>query len=109
MGRGLNRDEVGALIFLRPDGCRKLAGLGEAAPLPELPHQELPADRLPKASATLSLGPLSEVLGDHIAQAAVTTFEWFNLETAVGRARVGCNSVRGQGATTRRARARKEE
>ena len=31
------------------------------------------------------------------------------LETAVGRARVGCNSVRGQGATTRRARARKEE
>ena len=33
----------------------------------------------------------------------------FNLETAVGRARVGCNSVRGQGATTRRACARKEE
>ena len=27
----------------------------------------------------------------------------FNLETAVGRARGSCNSVRGQGATTRRA------
>ena len=33
----------------------------------------------------------------------------FNLETAVGRARVGCNSARWQGATTRRACARKEE
>ena len=33
----------------------------------------------------------------------------FNLETAVGRARVGCDAVRWQGATTLRARARKEE
>ena len=32
-----------------------------------------------------------------------------NLETAVGRARVGCDAVRWQGATTLRARARKEE
>ena len=32
-----------------------------------------------------------------------------NLETAVGRARVGCDAVRWQGATTLRARAREEE
>ena len=32
-----------------------------------------------------------------------------NLETAVGRARAGCAAVRWQGATTPRARARKEE
>jgi hypothetical protein len=31
------------------------------------------------------------------------------LKTAVGRARVGCDAVRWQGATTRRARARKAE
>ena len=33
----------------------------------------------------------------------------FNLETAVGRARVGCAAVGWQGATTRRAPARKAE
>ena len=33
----------------------------------------------------------------------------FDLETAVGRARVGCDGVRWQGLTTRRAHARKEE
>ena len=36
------------------------------------------------------------------------TRQALTLETAVGRARVGCNSVCWQGATTRRARARKE-
>ena len=35
---GLNRDEVGALIFPRPDGCRKLAGLPAHTPLPEVLH-----------------------------------------------------------------------
>jgi len=35
---GLNRDEVGAMIFPRPDECRKLAGLAESAPLPEVLH-----------------------------------------------------------------------
>ena len=35
---GLNRDEVGALIFPRPDECRKLAGLPESTPLPEVLH-----------------------------------------------------------------------
>ena len=35
---GLNRDDVGALIFPRPDECRKLAGLGDDAPLPEVLH-----------------------------------------------------------------------
>jgi hypothetical protein len=34
---------------------------------------------------------------------------WLNLETAVGRARVGCDAVGWQGATTLRARARKAE
>ena len=35
---GLNRDDVGAMIFPRPDECRKLAGLGEEVPLPEVLH-----------------------------------------------------------------------
>ena len=35
---GLNRDDVGALIFPRPDECRKLAGLADNTPLPEVLH-----------------------------------------------------------------------
>ena len=35
---GLNRDDVGALLFPRPDECRKLAGLGDGVPLSEVLH-----------------------------------------------------------------------
>ena len=35
---GINRDELGALVFPRPDECRKLAGLGDDTPLPEVLH-----------------------------------------------------------------------
>ena len=35
---GINRDDVGAMLFPRPDECRKLAGLDEAVPLPEVLH-----------------------------------------------------------------------
>ena len=35
---GLNRDEVGAMIFPRPDECRKLFGLAESTPLPQVLH-----------------------------------------------------------------------
>ncbi|WP_395699833.1 feruloyl-CoA synthase [Aquabacterium sp.] len=35
---GINRDELGALIVPRPDECRKLAGLPDSAPLPEVLH-----------------------------------------------------------------------
>ncbi len=35
---GLNRDDVGAMLFPRPDECRKLAGLGDDVPLPEVLH-----------------------------------------------------------------------
>lgn len=35
---GLNRDDVGALLFPRADECRKLAGAGEEAPLPDVLH-----------------------------------------------------------------------
>ena len=35
---GLNQGDVGALIFPRPDECRKLAGLAENTPLPEVLH-----------------------------------------------------------------------
>ena len=35
---GLNRGDVGALIFPRPDACRKLAGLPDVTPLPEVLH-----------------------------------------------------------------------
>jgi feruloyl-CoA synthase len=35
---GLNRDEIGLLVFPRADECRKLAGLPESTPLPEVLH-----------------------------------------------------------------------
>ncbi|MDT7835773.1 feruloyl-CoA synthase [Aquabacterium sp. OR-4] len=35
---GLNRDEIGLLLFPRPDEVRRLAGVGDAVPLPELLH-----------------------------------------------------------------------
>ena len=35
---GLNRDDVGAMVFPRPDECRKLAGLPDGTPLPEVLH-----------------------------------------------------------------------
>ena len=35
---GLNRDNVGALLFPRADECRKLAGLPDSATLPEVLH-----------------------------------------------------------------------
>jgi feruloyl-CoA synthase len=35
---GLNRDDVGALLFPRGDECRRLAGLPADAPLPEVLH-----------------------------------------------------------------------
>jgi feruloyl-CoA synthase len=35
---GLNRDEVGLLLFPRADECRKLAGLPDHTPLPEVLH-----------------------------------------------------------------------
>ena len=35
---GLNRDDVGAMVFPRPDECRKLAGLPDSAALPEVLH-----------------------------------------------------------------------
>ena len=42
-----------------------------------------------------------------VARSAVKRLYQLSLETAVGRARVGCDAVRWQGATTRRAHARK--
>ena len=38
---GLNQGDVGALIFPRPDACRKLAGLPDDTPLPEVLHHPL--------------------------------------------------------------------
>jgi feruloyl-CoA synthase len=35
---GLNRDSVGALIFPRLDGCRRLAGLADDVPAPQVLH-----------------------------------------------------------------------
>ncbi len=35
---GLNRDEIGTLIFPRLDACRRLAGLDAAVPAPEVLH-----------------------------------------------------------------------
>lgn len=35
---GLNRDEIGMLVFPRVDECRKLAGLGTHVPVPEVLH-----------------------------------------------------------------------
>ncbi len=36
---GINRGEVGALLFPRPDECRKLAGVAADMPFPEVLHQ----------------------------------------------------------------------
>ncbi len=54
---GLNRDEVGALLFPRADECRRLAGLPAGTPLPEVLHDarvrvffQVLADRLWRAS-----------------------------------------------------------
>ena len=41
---GLNRDDVGMLVFPRLDECRKLAGLNAGAPAPEVVHH--PAVRM---------------------------------------------------------------
>jgi feruloyl-CoA synthase len=35
---GLNRDDVGVMLFPRPDECRKLAGLTDETPFPEVLH-----------------------------------------------------------------------
>jgi len=35
---GINRDELGALIVPRADECRRLTGLPEGTPLPEVLH-----------------------------------------------------------------------
>ncbi len=35
---GLNRDDIGLLLFPRADECRRLAGLGDDTPLPEVLH-----------------------------------------------------------------------
>ena len=35
---GLNRDDLGAMLFPRPDECRKFAGLAESTPLPDVLH-----------------------------------------------------------------------
>ena len=35
---GLNRDEIGLLVFPRPEECRKLAGLPDGTALPEVLH-----------------------------------------------------------------------
>lgn len=58
------------LIRVRSARCFGQPGMArDRTPLPHLPD-----DRAPKAPAALSLGPLSDVLGNPIAQAAVTTF-----------------------------------
>ncbi len=44
----------------------------DRTPLPDTPDE-----RAPDAAAALSLGPLTDVLGYHIAQASVTTFDLF--------------------------------
>ncbi len=38
---GINRGEVGALLFPRPDECRKLAGASAGVPLPEVLHHPM--------------------------------------------------------------------
>jgi feruloyl-CoA synthase len=55
---GLNRDEVGALLFPRADECRRIAGLPADTPLPEVLHDarvriffQVLADRLWRESS----------------------------------------------------------
>ncbi|WP_088280594.1 feruloyl-CoA synthase [Ideonella sp. A 288] len=66
---GLNRDDVGAMIFPRPDECRRLAGLPEGTPMPEVLHHpavraffQVLADRLWREST----GSASRVARLHV-------------------------------------------
>lgn len=50
---GLNRDEVGLLVFPRADECCKLAGLPAGTPLPEVLHQPPVRDFFQQLANTL--------------------------------------------------------
>ena len=66
---GINRDDVGALLFPRPDECRKLAGLGEDVPLPEVLHHPLVRARFQQLADRLwrdATGSASRVARLHV-------------------------------------------
>ncbi len=66
---GLNRDDVGALLFPRADACRRLAGLGDDTPLPEVLHQPRVRDFFQALADTLwrdATGSASRVARIHV-------------------------------------------
>ncbi len=66
---GINRDDVGAMLFPRPDECRKLAGLGEDVPLPEVLHHPVVRARFQQLADRLwrdATGSASRVARMHV-------------------------------------------
>jgi feruloyl-CoA synthase len=66
---GINRDDVGAMLFPRPDECRKLAGLDEAVPLPEVLHHPVVRARFQQLADQLwrdATGSASRVARLHV-------------------------------------------
>ena len=66
---GINRDDVGALLFPRPDECRKLAGLGEDMPLPAVLHHPVVRARFQQLADRLwrdATGSASRVARMHV-------------------------------------------
>jgi feruloyl-CoA synthase len=66
---GLNRDEVGALVFPRPDDCRALAGLPAETPMPAVLHHPVVRgffQRLADALAAQATGSASRVARLHV-------------------------------------------
>ena len=61
--------DVGALLFPRPDECRKLAGLGEDVPLPEVLHHPVVRARFQQLADRLwrdATGSASRVARLHV-------------------------------------------
>ncbi|GCL63183.1 feruloyl-CoA synthase [Pseudaquabacterium pictum] len=66
---GINRDDVGAMLFPRPDECRKLAGLGDDVPLPEVLHHPVVRSRFQQLADRLwrdATGSASRVARLHV-------------------------------------------
>ncbi len=66
---GLNRDEVGLLIFPRADECRRLSGLPASVPFPEVLHEPQVRDffqRLADALWTTGTGSASRPARMHV-------------------------------------------
>ena len=87
--------------LVRDDRSQSTADIGKRRPS-ETTYPTQPFDEIPQQSSSMA----DLMVAD---RPAASTSRSFNLDSAVGHARVGCDAVRQQGATTLRAHAREEE